>query len=627
MTWSYTGTLTSNATATITSAGFSFGPITKSTAGTTLTLADNFTSTGLFTWNAGTLDFTDKTVTLLAVEASNTGVKSIVFGTSGLLNLTGTGTVWNQLSGNNSITSSGSRNVRVTSTGSTAITVSVGGATTATCLNWSWTGGTYALNAAGQFRNMDFTGYSGAIGQGNTRSIFGDLTLSSTCTISSGTGNTFNGTGIQTIRSNGRTVDIPITQNGSGGTLRLLDSLTMGSLRTFTLTNGTLDLNGNTLTVGSTGSFTTATGTKNITFNGGILVCPAATVTAFNNAQPTNFTTTAGTGTGEIRLTAATAKTFVGGGSTYNCTLSNNGAGALTITGSNTFTTLANGVQPTTFTFTAGTTTTVTNWSVSGTAGNLVTINSATAAAHTLSKASGTVSADYLSITNSTATGGATWYAGANSTDVSGNTGWIFTAPPSGNLAGSLTVTFSTTAVAAGTGKLSGVSDITATLSGTLVGAGVLTGSSDPTFSLSGTLTTAGGNLAGSSDVTFSTSGTAVGDGALAGSSDPAFSLSGTLTAAAGNLVGSVTVTFTTDSTLSATASAVGSTDLTFTATATPFAPTPPTPTPTPSRNVGGTLYALPMEDPLDKVRERDEKELVEIIGILVTMGVFHGDV
>jgi hypothetical protein len=33
------------------------------------------------------------------------------------------------------------------------------------------------------------------------------------------------------------------------------------------------------------------------------------------------------------------------------------------------------------------------------------------------------------------------------------------------------------------------------------------------------------------------------------------------------------------------------------------------------------------MEDPLDKVRERDEKELVEIIGILVTMGVFHGDV
>ena len=433
MTWSYTGTLTSNATATITSAGKTFGPITKSTAGTTLTLADNFTSTGLFTWNAGTLDFTDKTVTLLAVDANNTGVKSIVFGTSGLLNLTGTGTVWNQLSTANSITSSGSRNVRVTSTGSTAIVVSVGGATTATCLNWSWTGGTYALNAAGQFRNMDFTGYSGAIGQGNTRSIFGDLTLSSTCTISSGNSNTFNGTGTQIITSNGRTVDIPITQNGSGGTLRLFDNLTMGSARTFTLTNGTLDLNGNTLVVGTTGSFTTAAGTKNITFNGGILRCPAVTVTSFNNAAPTGFTTTAGTGTGQIQMSGATAKTFVGGGSTYNCTLSNTGAGALTISGSNTFTTLANGVQPTTFTFTSGTTTTLTNWNISGTVGNLVTINSSTAgSAHTLSKASGTVSADYLSVRDSTATGGAAWYAGANSTNVSNNTGWIFTAPGAG---------------------------------------------------------------------------------------------------------------------------------------------------------------------------------------------------
>jgi hypothetical protein len=30
---------------------------------------------------------------------------------------------------------------------------------------------------------------------------------------------------------------------------------------------------------------------------------------------------------------------------------------------------------------------------------------------------------------DNTATGGATFYAGANSTNVSGNTGWTFTAP------------------------------------------------------------------------------------------------------------------------------------------------------------------------------------------------------
>ena len=47
----------------------------------------------------------------------------------------------------------------------------------------------------------------------------------------------------------------------------------------------------------------------------------------------------------------------------------------------------------------------------------------------TLSKSSGTVSVDYLSIGNSIATGGATWNAGANSVDVGNNTGWIFPAP------------------------------------------------------------------------------------------------------------------------------------------------------------------------------------------------------
>jgi hypothetical protein len=129
-------------------------------------------------------------------------------------------------------------------------------------------------------------------------------------------------------------------------------------------------------------------------------------------------------------MTRATSKTFTGGGSTYNCTLSNDGAGALTITGSNTFTTLANGVQPTTFTFTSGTTQTLTNWSISGTAGNLVTIGASTTSAATLSDASGTVSADYLSISYITATGGATWYAGANSTNGGNNTGWQFSAAP-----------------------------------------------------------------------------------------------------------------------------------------------------------------------------------------------------
>ena len=232
----------------------------------------------------------------------------------------------------------------------------------------------------------------------------------------------------KTVTTNGVAFGGDVTFNGVGGAWTLGSALTTGTGNATTLINGTLDLNGFTYTAGT--DFTTATGTKNLTFNGGTLVCPAATTTAFWNLSPTGFTTTAGTGTGAISMTAATAKTFVGGGSTFNCTLNQGGLGALTITGSNTFSNITNTVQPASVLFTAGTTSTFTSFSLSGTAGNLITIGSVTTASHTLSKASGTVSSDYLSISRSTATGGAGWYAGANSTDGGNNSGWIFTAPP-----------------------------------------------------------------------------------------------------------------------------------------------------------------------------------------------------
>jgi hypothetical protein len=215
-------------------------------------------------------------------------------------------------------------------------------------------------------------------------------------------------------------LDFPITFSGVGGTWTMQDALTLGSTRTLTMTNGTLNFNGFAV---STNSFATGAGTKNITFNGSTLTVVGSGATAFNNANPTGFTTTAGTGTGVISMNSASAKTFVGGGSTYNCTLQNAGAGALTVTGNNTFTTISNSVQPTTFTFESGSTQTVTNWSVNGTAGNLVTINATSTSQASLSKSSGVVTSNYLNLQYSNATGGATWYA-LNSVDSGNNTGW-----------------------------------------------------------------------------------------------------------------------------------------------------------------------------------------------------------
>ena len=387
--------------------------------------------------SAGTLNLGSYKLSCLSFGASGATARTINFGT-GDITCTGAGASWDATDVTN-LTISGTPVVNFNNSTATASTITTGSLSEANSISFNINAGTYALTitTSAVFRNLNFTGFAGSLVGGNSATIYGDFTMSSGITVSTTSSWTLASTSAtpRTITSNSVTIGRPLIFNGVGGTWQLQDALTMNTARALTHTNGTIDLNGKTLTVGT--RYTTATGTKNLTFNAGTLVCPAANTTSFNNAAPTGFTTTAGTGTGKISMTAATAKTFVGGGSTYNCTLSNDGAGALTISGSNTFTTIANGVQPTAFTFTAATTQTVTNWNVSGTAGNRVTIISSTAGVPALlSKASGTVSSNYLSLKDSTATGGATWYAGANSTNVSGNSGWIFSNAPS-NAAGS----------------------------------------------------------------------------------------------------------------------------------------------------------------------------------------------
>ena len=267
------------------------------------------------------------------------------------------------------------------------------------------------------------------------------ITLTGTASI------TFSGRTTQQLTSASVTFTQSIDIDTPSGSVTLQDAFIQSSTQPTSLTTGTLDLNGFTHTVGT--RFATSPGdsslAKNITFNGGTIICPDPNATSFNNASTFLFTTTAGTGTGAISMTAATAKTFVGAGSTFNCTLNQGGAGALTITGSNTFSNITNTYKSTGATsilFTAATTSTFTNWNASGESTRLLTIGSVTAASHTLSKTSGSVSADFLSISRSTAAGGASWYAGANSTDALNNSGWLFTAPPAGSLGGLFLVFF-----------------------------------------------------------------------------------------------------------------------------------------------------------------------------------------
>jgi len=295
--------------------------------------------------------------------------------------------------------------------------------------------------------NITCTGYTGTLVIGNSateREIQGNFTLVAGMTATNIQGNIeFTGRSSHTLTSAGKTLiggsNRFITFNGFGGTYTLQDDLVTEPATSADVdgvrlqSSSTLNANGFNVT---TAGVSVETGT---TLNMGagtwtIQSTAAGTKWAVNPAATVNASTST------IVLAGATAnlRTFGGGGKTYH-TLTYTVAGStggLDITGSNTFNTInfSDVTNARTLRFTAGTTTTITSsFNVNGTATKLMTIGSITAASHTLTySGAGDVSSDYLSISRSTATPADTWYAGANSTDGGNNSGWIFTAPPSG---------------------------------------------------------------------------------------------------------------------------------------------------------------------------------------------------
>lgn len=256
-------------------------------------------------------------------------------------------------------------------------------------------------------------------------SMHGSYTLGSGISVaSSAIGMGFTGRSAVTITTAGRTINHNITFSTPGTSVTLLDAFL--SLAAVTLGTGTFNLNGFSLTCGSFSSNNSLVRTLAAGSNSSITLTGTSGSPWFTSTT-TNLSIT---GTLTITFTASTTRSFNSGTFNFPATVVNGGTGALSFVGGNhTFIGLSNTVTPTSFFFQAGTTTTLTNWNINGTPGNPVTIGSSTAASHTLSKASGTVTGDYLSISRSNATGGATWNA-TNSTDGGNNTGWNFGGGP-----------------------------------------------------------------------------------------------------------------------------------------------------------------------------------------------------
>ena len=413
------------ASGTITSAGRTIGNTNVAGSGITLTLADAMTlgAANTFTLTAGTLNLNGFTLSTGVFSSSNSNTRAITFGaanialtsttaaTTVLSMATATGFTWTGTGGF-------TRNQAATAT----MVFGTTGGTTANAPNLTVNAGasTLAITSGSYFKNLDFTG-STCMVTATSLNMAGNLTFASGGSYLT-VQQTFLATA--TITSVGKQIN-STTINGSGITVTLADALTLGSASILTLTQGTFTAANFNVTAGSFSSNNSNTRTLNMG-SGTWTLLSAPPSGAWDTTTTTGLTFNPSTST--ISVTSAATKAFNGGGLTYY-NLNQGGAGQTNISGSNAFNNITNTVQPATLRFTAGTTQTVSNFSLSGTAGNLITINSLTPGSQfTLSKASGTINAQYLSIQDSVATGGAVWNALTSNGNVNAgnNTGWIF---------------------------------------------------------------------------------------------------------------------------------------------------------------------------------------------------------
>jgi hypothetical protein len=275
-------------------------------------------------------------------------------------------------------------------------------------------------------RDLTFTntGTSTDFGFGNIINIYGNLTINAG--FQGGTSNeiTFRGTsGTGTITTAGQDIRTPITINCPGRTIQLGSALTSTRFeaRAFIVTNGTFSTNNYNLTVDT--FLCNTTNTRVVNFGTSVVTV----LVDFNVTDSANLTINSSTGS-EIRMSRVSgSKSFNGGGLTYPIVVQATG-GQLNFNANATLRDLKrtfNGAS--TIAIGSGITLTFTDFTLTG----VSAASRTTLTGGIVSKSSGIVSVDFLSISSQTATGGAAWYAGANSQNGGGNTGWIFSAPPS----------------------------------------------------------------------------------------------------------------------------------------------------------------------------------------------------
>lgn len=390
--------------------------------------------------------------------------------------------------------------------------------------NGSSGAGTITLSDGRVCKSLTCTGFTGTFSLGASASleISGNLLLVSGMTLSANAASLFivvgGASSTVTITTGGKSLGILVTGNGGSATATysLQDNI---SCQAYIHSDGILTTNGKNITC--SGNYLGAYGVIVApSISGCVLNLGASVITITDTdvafvvsypSAPSDITVNAGTS--EVVIGGTAAGFVIGGGYAFNkLTLSTTNLTAY-VASDGTFASVV--VNPDSFLdVNSSNVLTTAIFSAVGTSGHLATLQSSDITG-SLSVASGTVSCDYVDMTNFPASGGASFYAGTHSVDHGGNTGWTFTAPPSGNVG-----------TATGTATVSGTGASTATSSGTAAGSSTASATGNvlvpTTGTATGTSTATGqsgsiGTAAGSSTVAGTGSSTAAGVGSATG--------------------------------------------------------------------------------------------------------------
>lgn len=311
--------------------------------------------------------------------------------------------------------------------------------------------------------SLNFTGFTGTFTGTLNTLVQGSLTLSLGMTYSN-TGNvTFNAatTGTANITCAGKSL-ASTTCNNAAGIFNFLDAfscsvmtLTAGTYNVYgsftctgyvlTLTTGTLNCNSNTFNIYG---FNSSSGTNVRTLNIGTGNAFWTITGSFGWVASINGPMTIIGGTGfnnTIYFTDTTNTALLIGSNTqypFDNIYFNRGASTgainffLNVSAGSTYTNfIDNGTAAHTISFSPSRTYTFGHFYARGSAGNIITITSSGASLVFNKSPSGLVNLDYVTVSAINSSPTNTWYAGPNSTIVSG-ANWILTAPPTRKLGG-----------------------------------------------------------------------------------------------------------------------------------------------------------------------------------------------